>query len=55
MQDYNPAGAAGNAAAATAVKGRALIDAAGLKFALMLREVSALPLSTLRAEFQMPE
>ena len=55
MQDYNPAGAAGNAAAATAAKGRALIDAAGLKFALMLREVSALPLSTLRAEFQMPE
>ena len=55
MQDYNPAGAAGNAAAATAAKGRALIDAAGLQLALMLREVSTLPLSTLRAGYQMPE
>ena len=55
MQDYNPAGAVGNAAAATAEKGRALIDAAGLQLALLLREVSALPLSTLRAKPEIPD
>ena len=55
MQDYNPAGAAGNAAAAAAAKGRALIDAAGLQLALLLREVSALPLSTLRAKPEIPD
>jgi len=55
MQDYNPAGAAGNAAAATAAKGRAVIDAAGLQLALMLQEVSTLPLSTLRAKYQLPD
>ena len=49
MQDYNPHGAAGNAAAATASKGRALVNAAGLQLALMLQEVSSLPLSTLNA------
>ena len=47
MQDYNPAGAVGNAAAATADKGRAVIDAAGRQLAQLLQEVSALPLSTL--------
>jgi creatinine amidohydrolase len=47
MQDYNPAGAAGNAAAATAEKGRPLIEAAGLQLARLLQEVSRLPLSTL--------
>jgi len=47
MQDYNPAGAAGNAAAATPDKGRAVLDAAGRQLALLLREVSELPLSTL--------
>jgi creatinine amidohydrolase len=47
MQDYNPAGAAGNAAAATADKGRPLIEAAGLQLARLLHEVSRLPLSTL--------
>jgi creatinine amidohydrolase len=47
IQDYNPQGAAGNAAAATAAKGRALLDAAGLQFARLLQEVSSLPLSTL--------
>jgi creatinine amidohydrolase len=47
MQDYNPAGAAGNAAAATAAKGRQLVDAAGLQLARLLQEVSALPLATL--------
>lgn len=48
MQDYNQQGAAGNAAAATAEKGRALIEAAGLQLAKLLAEVSALPMSTLR-------
>ncbi|MBP7565592.1 MAG: creatininase family protein [Burkholderiaceae bacterium] len=48
MQDYNPQGAAGNAAAATADKGRALIDAAARQLALMLLEVARLPLDTAR-------
>ena len=47
MQDYNAQGAAGNAAAATADKGRAVIEAAGRQLALLLQEFSALPLSTL--------
>ena len=47
MQDYNPQGAAGNAAGASVEKGRALLDAAGLQLARLLREVSDLPLSTL--------
>jgi creatinine amidohydrolase len=46
MQDYNAEGAAGNAAAATADKGRALLDAAGRQLALLLGEIAALPLST---------
>jgi creatinine amidohydrolase len=49
MQDYNPQGAAGNAAAATAAKGHALINAAGLQLANLLKEVSDLPLSTLKS------
>jgi creatinine amidohydrolase len=40
MQDYNPAGAVGNAAAATAEKGHALLDAAGRALAQLLGEVS---------------
>jgi creatinine amidohydrolase len=48
MQDYNAQGAAGNAAAATAEKGRALLLAAGTQLALLLRELSALPLSTVQ-------
>lgn len=47
MQDYNPVGAAGNAAAATAAKGQALLDAAGRQLAQLLAEISALQLSTL--------
>lgn len=47
MQDYNPAGAVGNAAAANADKGRALIEAAGRSLALLLDEMDRLPLSTL--------
>jgi creatinine amidohydrolase len=46
MEDYNPEGAAGNAAAATAEKGRALIDAAASQLAGLLAEVARLPLTT---------
>ncbi len=54
VQDYNPFGAAGNAAAATAEKGRAVIDAAGLQLARLLQEVSSLPWSTLNPTPQSP-
>jgi creatinine amidohydrolase len=47
VQDYNPQGAAGNAAIATAAKGHALINAAGVQLARLLQEVSDLPLTTL--------
>jgi creatinine amidohydrolase len=46
-QDYNPAGAVGNAAAATAEKGRTVLDAAGRALAKMLAELHQLPLDTL--------
>jgi creatinine amidohydrolase len=46
MQDYNAQGAAGNAAAASAEKGQALLDAAGTQLALLLQEIARLPLST---------
>jgi creatinine amidohydrolase len=46
MEDYNPEGAAGNAAAATAAKGRAVVDAAARQLAALLAEVSRLPLAT---------
>jgi creatinine amidohydrolase len=48
MQDYNPQGAAGNAAAATADKGRAVLNAAGKSFAQLLLEIDSLPADTLR-------
>jgi creatinine amidohydrolase len=48
MQDYNPAGAVGNAAAATAEKGRAVLDAAGRALAQALAEIHQLPANTLR-------
>ncbi len=48
MQDYNPQGAAGNASAATAAKGEALVLSAGEQLALLLKELVALPLSTVR-------
>lgn len=47
MQDVNALGAAGNAAAASAAKGRAVLDAAAQQLALLLEELSRLPLSTL--------
>ena len=43
MQDYNPLGAAGNAAAATAEKGRTLVSAAGKGLAALLVELAGLP------------
>ena len=49
MQDYNPAGAVGNAAGATAQQGAALIASAAEQLALLLQEISSLPLSTLAA------
>lgn len=48
MQDYNPQGAVGNASAATAEKGHALLKTAGEQLAKLLQEIVALPLSTLR-------
>lgn len=47
MQDYNAQGAVGNAAAATADKGRALLGAAGRSFAQLLTEIDQLPSDTL--------
>jgi creatinine amidohydrolase len=48
MQDYNAQGAAGNAAVASAAKGEALVQSAGEQLALLLKELVALPLSTVR-------
>ena len=47
MQDYNPHGAVGNAAAATADKGRAVLGAAGRSLARLLIEIDQLPADTL--------
>ena len=47
MQDYNEHGAAGNAAAATAEKGQALLDASGRALAQLLTEIDQLPPGTL--------
>ncbi len=55
MQDVNPMGAAGNAAAASADKGRALLDAAAQQLAAMLAELSRLPLSTLVERHDLPD
>ena len=54
IQDYNPFGAAGNAGIATAAKGRAVIDAAGVQLARLLHEVSSLPLTTLNPDPKIP-
>jgi creatinine amidohydrolase len=48
MQDYNPLGAAGNAAAATAEKGQALLNAAGQSLAQLFMEIDQLPANTIR-------
>jgi creatinine amidohydrolase len=47
MQDYNAAGAVGNAVAASAEKGRLLLDAAGRALGQLLSEVHQLPMDTL--------
>lgn len=47
MQDVNANGAAGNAAAATADNGRAVLDAAGRALARLLSEIDRLPPDTL--------
>ncbi len=47
MQDYNPHGAVGNAANASADKGRAVLDAAGRALAQLLGELHQLPMGTL--------
>ena len=47
MQDYHPAGAVGNAAAATPENGRAVVQAAAAQLAVLLQELHQLPLSTL--------
>jgi creatinine amidohydrolase len=49
MQDYNPAGAVGNAAAATAANGHAVVNAAGQSLARLLAEIGQLPPDTLAA------
>jgi creatinine amidohydrolase len=54
VQDYNAMGAAGNAGAANAAKGHAIIAAAGLQLAKFLQEVSSLPLTTLNPSPHIP-
>jgi len=46
-QDMHPAGACGNAAAATAEKGHAFVDHAARQVAQLLQEIAATPLSIL--------
>jgi creatinine amidohydrolase len=53
IQDYNPAGAVGNAGAATPDKGRAVVNAAGRALARLLAQVDALPPDTLVSHPQM--
>ncbi len=48
MEDYHQSGAVGQADAATADKGRAVVQAAGAALAALLAEVAALPLDTVR-------
>jgi creatinine amidohydrolase len=50
MQDYNPCGAAGNAAAADAARGQALVEAVGVSLAALLQEMHRLPATTVGAE-----
>lgn len=48
IEDYHQSGAVGQADAATADKGRAVVQAAGAALAALLAEVAALPLDTVR-------
>ena len=50
MQDYNPAGAVGDASQASAAKGAALVASAAQQLALLLQELLALPLTTLATD-----
>ncbi len=54
-QDYNPMGACGNAALATAEKGQAVINASGQMLAQLLREISSLPMNTLVSQPTIPQ
>ena len=49
MQDYNPQGAAGNAAAADAPRGQALVEGAAQSLARLIEEIHALPADTVGA------
>lgn len=49
IQDYNPEGAVGDASAATAEKGQALLHASAAALARLLAEVHQLPAETVRA------
>ncbi len=51
MQDYHPAGAVGNAAGATADKGRAVVEAAGAALVQLLGEIRELPWSPVPAAY----
>ncbi|HRO82465.1 MAG TPA: creatininase family protein, partial [Alicycliphilus denitrificans] len=46
IEDYHPAGAVGDAAGATADKGRAVVQAAARALAQLIAEIHALPLDT---------
>lgn len=52
MQDYNASGAVGNAAAATPAKGQALVQGAARQLAVLLAELSQLPMDTLHHNIQ---
>jgi creatinine amidohydrolase len=54
IQDYHPAGAVGNAAAADAALGHDLVQAAGRALATLLHELVALPLDTLHPGTRFP-
>ena len=51
MQDYNPQGAAGNAAAASAEQGQAWVEAAATSLAQLLVEIHQLPADTVGAAY----
>lgn len=52
MQDYNPAGAVGQAAQATAEQGQAVLQGAGRALAALLAEIDRLPPDTLVSTVQ---
>ena len=52
MQDYNPCGAAGNAAAADAARGKALVEASAASLAALLGEMHRLPEGTVGGQPQ---